>query len=180
MFPFRATPFKLTSLQLASASASIVDASLVERVTLAQKCFREWAVPIPPLIDQERIVAEAERRFSVIDEVEVQTETSLMRQASHVKLHAEYAPHNHALIGKWCPIGFRVTHQSAITAKLWAWSAVRFLILAHLAWRTYNYFPDDVGPPYKRNTPVRFTKAPLAHVPSLAVRLSKWNPGGWN
>jgi len=41
--------------------------------------LRELVVAVPPRVEQERIVAEVERRFSVIDELEMQVEDNLKR-----------------------------------------------------------------------------------------------------
>jgi type I restriction enzyme S subunit len=41
--------------------------------------FRRLPIPVPPVIDQERILAEVERRFSILGETETQVETNLKR-----------------------------------------------------------------------------------------------------
>ena len=41
--------------------------------------IQEMAVPLPPLTEQHRIVAEVERRLSVIDQAEATVEANLMR-----------------------------------------------------------------------------------------------------
>ena len=41
--------------------------------------IRECGIPLPPLAEQERIVAEVERRLSVIDELDALVETNLKR-----------------------------------------------------------------------------------------------------
>ncbi len=48
-------------------------------VNLTQKRFRELAVPIPCLAEQQQIVAEVERRLSVMDEVEMEITVNLQR-----------------------------------------------------------------------------------------------------
>ncbi len=46
---------------------------------ISQPQLRSIAVPLPPLAEQRRIVAEVERRLSVIDELEMQVEANLKR-----------------------------------------------------------------------------------------------------
>jgi len=46
---------------------------------ISQPQLRSVAIPLPPLAEQRRIVAEAERRLSVIDELEMQVESNLKR-----------------------------------------------------------------------------------------------------
>lgn len=48
-----------------------------QKVSLAR--FRECSLPLPPLAEQERIVAEVERRMSVIEQMEALVETNLKR-----------------------------------------------------------------------------------------------------
>ena len=48
-----------------------------KKVSLAR--FKTVAIPLPPLAEQERIVAEVERRFSVIEELEAVAPTELQR-----------------------------------------------------------------------------------------------------
>ncbi|MCA3029452.1 MAG: hypothetical protein ING66_12775 [Rhodocyclaceae bacterium] len=48
-------------------------------VNLTQKNFCEIAIPLPALIEQKRIVAEVERRLSLIRGVETQTDANLKR-----------------------------------------------------------------------------------------------------
>ena len=46
---------------------------------IAQPEVEQITIPLPPLLEQERIVTEVERRFSVITEVEAQMSTNLQR-----------------------------------------------------------------------------------------------------
>jgi type I restriction enzyme, S subunit len=48
-------------------------------VNLTQKRFGELIVPLPPLADQTRIVAEVERRLSVVEELETVVSANLQR-----------------------------------------------------------------------------------------------------
>lgn len=48
-------------------------------VNLTQKRFGELVVPLPPLAQQTRIVAEVERRFSVVEELESLVSANLQR-----------------------------------------------------------------------------------------------------
>jgi type I restriction enzyme S subunit len=49
------------------------------RMRLTIPIFREMPVPLPPLIEQQRIVAEVERRLSIIDEMEAAMQANLQR-----------------------------------------------------------------------------------------------------
>jgi type I restriction enzyme S subunit len=49
------------------------------RLRLTLPIFREMPVPIPPLSEQQRIVAEVERRLSVMEEVETTVEANVQR-----------------------------------------------------------------------------------------------------
>lgn len=51
-------------------------------VNLTQKRFGELVVPLPPLSEQTRIVAEVERRLSVVEELETVVSANLQRAAS--------------------------------------------------------------------------------------------------
>jgi type I restriction enzyme S subunit len=51
--------------------------SLIQHMFTSQ--LAEFTLPLPPLAEQHRIVAEVERRLSVIDELEMQVEASLKR-----------------------------------------------------------------------------------------------------
>jgi type I restriction enzyme S subunit len=44
-----------------------------------QSVIEQTAIPLPPLLEQQEIVAEVERRLSVIDELEATVETNLIR-----------------------------------------------------------------------------------------------------
>ncbi len=44
-----------------------------------QQEIKSLAIPLPPLAEQRRIVAEVERRLSVVAEVEAAVETNLAR-----------------------------------------------------------------------------------------------------
>ena len=48
-------------------------------VNLTQKRFGELMVSLPPLVQQERIVAEVERRLSVVEELEATVTANLQR-----------------------------------------------------------------------------------------------------
>ena len=48
-------------------------------VNLTQKGFQELVVPLPPIAEQRRIVAEVERRLSVIEELDATISTELRR-----------------------------------------------------------------------------------------------------
>jgi type I restriction enzyme S subunit len=48
-------------------------------LNLTQKRFKELLVPLPPLVEQSRVVAEVERNLSLADEAEVQVNANLQR-----------------------------------------------------------------------------------------------------
>ena len=48
-------------------------------LNLTQKRFKELLVPLPPLVEQKRIVAEVDRRLSLIREKEAQVDANLQR-----------------------------------------------------------------------------------------------------
>ncbi|MDI1336359.1 MAG: restriction endonuclease subunit S [Lacunisphaera sp.] len=48
-------------------------------VNLTQKGFGQLLIPLPPLVEQTRIVAEVERRLSVVEELETLVQTNLQR-----------------------------------------------------------------------------------------------------
>lgn len=56
---------------------SLNKGSLIQHMFTSQ--LGHFAAPFPPLAEQERIVAEAERRLSVLDELEATVETNLKR-----------------------------------------------------------------------------------------------------
>src|SRR5262249_24971179 len=49
------------------------------RLRLTLPIFREMPVPLPPLSEQQRIVAEVDRRLSVVEELEAVTNANLRR-----------------------------------------------------------------------------------------------------
>lgn len=51
----------------------------VNQASINQSDVRSTPIPLPPSAEQERIVAEVERRVSVVDELETQVEASLKR-----------------------------------------------------------------------------------------------------
>ena len=67
-----------------------------EKVSLAR--FKTVGIPLPPLAEQERIVAELGRRISVIEELETVCSTDLQR-ASRLQqsvLNTSFRPPNRA------------------------------------------------------------------------------------
>jgi type I restriction enzyme S subunit len=46
---------------------------------ISQGILKDWILPLPPIAEQHRIVAEVERRFSVLDQVEATMQASLAR-----------------------------------------------------------------------------------------------------
>lgn len=54
------------------------------RLRLTLPIFREMPIPLPPLAEQERIVAEVERRLSVVTAVE-QTITANLSRAERLR-----------------------------------------------------------------------------------------------
>ncbi len=51
-------------------------------LNLTQRRFSELLVPLPPLADQHRIVAEVDRRLSIVREVEAEVDANLKRAAA--------------------------------------------------------------------------------------------------
>jgi type I restriction enzyme S subunit len=49
------------------------------KVGLGLDDIRAVPVPLPPLVEQQRIVAEVERRFSILDELEIAVQVNLQR-----------------------------------------------------------------------------------------------------
>jgi type I restriction enzyme S subunit len=56
----------------------------VNLASINMTVLKNFPVPLPPLAEQERIVAEVERRLSVIDELE-QIVTANLKRASNLK-----------------------------------------------------------------------------------------------
>lgn len=48
-------------------------------LNLTQKRFKELLVPLPPLVEQQRVIAEVERNLSLADEAEAQVNANLQR-----------------------------------------------------------------------------------------------------
>jgi type I restriction enzyme, S subunit len=48
-------------------------------LNLTQKRFKELLVPLPPLVEQQRVIAEVERNLSLADEAEAQVDANLQR-----------------------------------------------------------------------------------------------------
>jgi len=57
------------------------NASATTLPILNKSRFEALPIPLPPLVEQERIVAEVERRLSVIDELETAVTANLQRAA---------------------------------------------------------------------------------------------------